>query len=223
MHDEAKEQEIAKRFTTSFSQAHPERHVQGRKRILKPKNIGTGRKKKTNSNPTDPKDVSARMRVREFPGQSLEDKAGRLFCNACCVPVATKKSSIKKHIGGSSHEMKIASFTNPAAAGNFIHHYAVKLNNQRRAAGDSFAIKASVLEERMKVAYALLEDGVCFDVLNSSSDTGLRALLQEGRATLPVRALRDTIPDVLSIVDERIKEEMKNCTALHLRCHSPRG
>ena len=44
--------------------------------------------------------------------------------------------------------------------------------------------------------FALLHDGIPFEVLSNKSELGLRAVLEEHRNVLPARELRDLIPEV---------------------------
>lgn len=70
----------------------PEQHVLSRERAVRTtKKRGRGKVKKSNTNRTDPKGVSAAVRIREFPGSGLCVQDGKLWCPFCCGRVSLKK------------------------------------------------------------------------------------------------------------------------------------
>ena len=48
---------------------------------------------------SDPKNMSPRDRIEEFPGENLCLRGGKLFCNGCKEILSSKKSILKKPLG----------------------------------------------------------------------------------------------------------------------------
>lgn len=85
----------------------PQKSDLARKRkIERPKTTGADKKRKSGaSNLTDPKTVSPADRVKQFPGECLEVKHGKLFCVACREELSLKKSTVKNHLySGNKHQ-----------------------------------------------------------------------------------------------------------------------
>ena len=55
----------------------------------------TKKRKSGVPNSTDPKTVSPAVRVKEFTGEYLDVRNGKLFCVACQEELSVKKSTIK--------------------------------------------------------------------------------------------------------------------------------
>lgn len=82
----------------------PARSELSRKRKSE-KSTGNKRHKSGVANPTDPKTVTPSTRVKEFPGEHLAVRKGKLFCTACREELALKKSTVKTHISvGDKHQ-----------------------------------------------------------------------------------------------------------------------
>ncbi|CAH3031381.1 unnamed protein product [Porites evermanni] len=47
---------------------------------------------------SDPKNMSPRDRIEEFPGENLCLRRGKLFCNGCKEILSSKKSILKNHL-----------------------------------------------------------------------------------------------------------------------------
>ena len=47
---------------------------------------------------SDPKNMSPRDRIEEFPGENLCLRGGKLFCNGCKEILSSKKSILKNHL-----------------------------------------------------------------------------------------------------------------------------
>ena len=52
---------------------------------------------------SDPKNVSLRDRIEEFPDENLCLRGGKLFCNGCKEILSSKKSILKNHIASKKH------------------------------------------------------------------------------------------------------------------------
>ena len=60
----------------------------------------SGRKRQ---NCSDTKYISIPERLLEYPNQTLHDRDGELFCDACAKVISMKKSTVKNHVEGVSH------------------------------------------------------------------------------------------------------------------------
>ena len=83
----------------------PQRSDLSRKRKVE-KSLQVIKKHKVGAtNRSDPVSVSPSARVKEFPGECLTVRGGKLFCAACREELALKKSTIKTHIdSGTKHQ-----------------------------------------------------------------------------------------------------------------------
>ena len=61
----------------------------------------TGKYKKRGN--SDPKNMSPRDRIEEFPGENLCLRGGKLFCNWCKEILSSKKSILKNHLASKKH------------------------------------------------------------------------------------------------------------------------
>ena len=52
---------------------------------------------------SDPKNMSPRDRIEEFPGENLCLRGGKLFCNGCKAILSSKKSILKNHLASKKH------------------------------------------------------------------------------------------------------------------------
>ena len=52
---------------------------------------------------SDPKNMSPRDRIEEFPGENLCLRGGKLFCNGCKEILSSKKSILKNHLASKKH------------------------------------------------------------------------------------------------------------------------
>ena len=65
------------------------------------KKVYTGKYKKRGK--SDPKNMSPRDRIEEFPGENLCLRGGKLFCNGCKEILSSKKSILKNHLASKKH------------------------------------------------------------------------------------------------------------------------
>ena len=80
-------------YSSTTSSAVP-RALISRERV--PKSNTGNYKERGNS---DPKNMSLRDRIEEFPGENLCLRGGKLFCNWCKEILSSKKSILKKPLG----------------------------------------------------------------------------------------------------------------------------
>ena len=52
---------------------------------------------------SDPKNMSPRDRIEEFPGENLCPRGGKLFCTGCKEILSSKKSILKNHLASKKH------------------------------------------------------------------------------------------------------------------------
>ena len=83
--------------TSTTSSAVP-RALISRERVPK---SNTGKYKERGN--SDPKNMSPRDRIEEFPGENLCLRGGKLFCNGCKEILSSKKSILKNHLASKKH------------------------------------------------------------------------------------------------------------------------
>ena len=83
--------------TSTTSSAVPKALI-SRERV--PKSNTEKYKERGNS---DPKNMSPRDRIEEFPGENLCLRGGKLFCNGCKEILSSKKSILKNHLASKKH------------------------------------------------------------------------------------------------------------------------
>ena len=84
--------QMASSSSTSTSSAVP-RTLISRERVPK---SNTGKYKQRGN--SDPKNMSPRHRIEEFPGENLCLRGGKLFCNGCKEILSSKKGILKNHL-----------------------------------------------------------------------------------------------------------------------------
>lgn len=84
----------------------PVRSELSQKRQVDKIKSGSTNKEHGAANITDPKSVTP-TRVREFPGEHLSVRGGKLFCTSCQEELALKKSTIKNHIESGDKHQKV--------------------------------------------------------------------------------------------------------------------
>ena len=103
---------VLKFLYRNASSARQNQNCQGSARSKSPLPPRTGISAQANkkhkigaSNPTDPKNITPATRVKEFPGEYLSARSGKLFCTICHEELALKKSTVKKRIeSGDKHQ-----------------------------------------------------------------------------------------------------------------------
>ena len=83
--------------TSTTSSALP-RALISRERVPK---SNTGKYKERGN--SDPKNMSPRDRIEEFPGENLCLRGGKLFCSGCKEILSSKKSILKNHLASKKH------------------------------------------------------------------------------------------------------------------------
>ena len=83
--------------TSTTSNAVP-RALISRERVPK---SNTGKYKERGN--SDPKNMSPRDRIEEFPGENLCPRGGKLFCHGCKEILSSKKNILKNHLASKKH------------------------------------------------------------------------------------------------------------------------
>ena len=84
--------------TTSATSSAVLRALISRERVPK---SNTGKYKERGN--SDPKNMSPRDRIEEFPGEKLCPRGGKLFCNGCKEILSSKKSILKNRLTSKKH------------------------------------------------------------------------------------------------------------------------
>ena len=183
----------------------PQKSDLARKRkIERPKTTGADKKRKSGaSNLTDPKTVSPADRVKQFPGECLEVKHGKLFCVACREELSLKKSTVKNHLySGNKHQDAKDRLAKKEARERDIADSLVAYDKAEQPAGTSVSMAERVY--RVKVVENFLRAGIPLVKVDD-----LRALLEENGLKLTHSShLADCIPLLLKQEKETLKNEI---------------
>lgn len=176
-----------------------------KRRIERPKTTGADKRKKSGaSNQTDPKTVSPAYRLKQFPGEFLEVRRGKLFCVACREELSLKKSTVKTHIySGNKHKDAKDRLAKKEARERDIADSLVIYDKTEQPAGTSVSMSERVY--RVKVVENFLKAGIPLAKVDD-----LRALLEENGLKLTHSShLADYIPLLLRQEKESLKNEIQ--------------
>lgn len=186
-----------------------------RKRSLSRSNQPSGKRTRVSGGPsTKTKRVSAASRLQEFPSEPFSLSMGRLYCNACHLPLQTKKSIIRTHIGTERHAAGKKSLEKTAVRQKTISaswdKYQKKHASEVVGTGMSSAVPKEVANRRIDVVETFLRAGVPL-----AKVTYLRPLLEAGNLRLTDRShLAQYIPLLTDTEMERIKNEVESADYL---------
>ena len=184
----------------------PDKSDLARKRkIERPKTTGADKRRKSGaSNQTDPKTVSPADRLKQFPGEFLEVRHGKLFCVACREELSLKKSTVKTHIySGNKHKDAKDRLAKKEARERDIADSLVIYDKAEQPAGTSVSMSERVY--RVKVVENFLKAGIPLAKVDD-----LRALLEENGLKLTHSShLADYIPLLLRQEKELLKNEIQ--------------
>ena len=141
----------------------------------RPKTTDADKKRKSGvPNSTDPKTVSPAARVKEFTGEHIDVRNGKMFCVACREELSVKKSTIKNHhYYGRKHKDARLKLAKKEARERDIADCFVAYDKLEKPAGISDSMAERVY--RVKVVEYFLKDGI---PLHKEDD--LRVLLARG-------------------------------------------
>ena len=157
------------------------------------------------SNITDPKTVQPSTRVKQFPGECLAVRGGKLFCTACREELATKKSTVKAHVStGDKHLKAKKRLESKAAKERDLREVLQAYDREVQPAGTTVSMDERVY--RAKVVEQFLQAGIPIAKIDS-----LRGLLEENALKLTHSShLADYIPPLLKREKQAIREEIQD-------------
>ena len=184
----------------------PTRSELSRKRkVEKPKPTSSIKKHKGGAaNVTDPKSVSPTSRVKEFPGECLSVRSGKLFCDACREELALKKSTIKNHIeSGDKHKRAKEKLSRKEARERDIAESLRSYDKEVQPAGTQVSMEERVF--RLRVVEEFLRAGIPLAKIDD-----LRGILEEGALRLTHSShLADYIPPILRTEKQKVRKELE--------------
>ena len=164
--------------------------------------IGIKRKTTTGKADYEPKNVTPKSRVSEFPGENLTVSAGYLFCSACRESVSLKKSIIKLHLNSQKHKTSKAKLLDKEAKQRSIAELLKQYDKEHHPKGES--LPENVRVYRIIVVKSFLKAGIPLSKVDC-----MRDLLEEHAFSLSGRQhLSETIRFIHQQEVEQIKEEI---------------
>ena len=156
------------------------------------------------SNPTDPKNITPVTRVKEFPGEYLFARSGKLFCTICHEELALKKSTVKKHIeSGDKHQKAKTGVAQKKAKEHDIAESLKAYDKEVHPAGTHISMEERVY--RTRVVEGFLRAGIPLVKIDE-----VRGLLEEGSFRLTHSShLSDCIPPILKSEKQSIRKEIE--------------
>ena len=133
------------------------------------------------SNPTDPKGVTARSRVKEFPNKYLIARNSKLFCSARREEIALKESTITNHISsGEKHKktkeaLEKRQLESKTYVAKVLKVYDWEVQPKGSASVSMDARVYRVWVYRVRVVEQFLKSGIPMSKIDS-----LRSLLEDG-------------------------------------------
>jgi hypothetical protein len=174
----------------------PARSQLSRKRKTEKSTIGNKRHKPGETNPTDPKTVTPSTRVKEFTGEYLPVRNGKLFCTACREELAL---TIKTHITtGDKHQRAKKRLESKESVDRDLTDLLKSYDKE---------VQPTVsMEVRVYVVEQFLQAGIPLTKIDS-----LRGLLEENALKLTHSShLADYIPPLLKKEKQGIREEIQD-------------
>jgi hypothetical protein len=105
--------------------------------------------------------------IKSFPDQSfVEEPKGKVFCQACCHSVSTKKSTASDHILADRHIVKLRNFNHGINLTNRITSFIGEKDEVSRHCGDTLSME--IRSSRLKIARCLLIGGISFKNCNAA-------------------------------------------------------
>lgn len=184
----------------------PERSSLSRKRQIEKSSSTTANKrhKAGAANSSDPVSVTPSARVKEFPGEYLAVRSGKLFCTACREEIALKKSTIKTHITcGNKHQQAKKRLESKRAKERDLTELLKAYDKEAQPAGVQISMDERIY--RAKVVEQFLKAGIPLKKIDS-----LRELLEENAFRLAHSShLSDYIPPLHSREKQNIRQEIE--------------
>lgn len=107
---------------------------------------------------SEPTTVAASSRVKEFPGEYLSVRSGKLFCTACREPVSVKKSMINLHVKSSKHSSGVQRLQSKGARQKDIASMLKEYDEEVHPVGEGLSDDVRIF--RVRVLSCFLKAGV---------------------------------------------------------------
>ena len=158
--------------------------------------------------------VGPATRVKEFPNEPFSVSLGSLYCNACHIPIQSKMSIIKTHIGTERHSegkntLQKSALRQETVAASWSK-YKKDHSTTLVGCGLSSAVPDDVSKRRIDVVETFLRAGVPLAKI-----AYLRPLLEAGNLRLTDRShMAQFIPFLAETEMNRVKEDVKSADFL---------
>ena len=162
-----------------------------------------GQRRARGGGTSEPKTVSARERVNQFPNECLTVATGKkLFCNACREELSLRKNFVSNHVASTKHkrgkERLLLKEARERDIAESLHAY----DKTNHPAGETLPMEQRVY--RLKVLKTFLRAAVPLTKLNAFRD-----LLEESMFRLTDRShMSDLVPLVVTQEIADIKSEI---------------
>lgn len=170
--------------------------------------VKTNKKHKAGAvNTTDPTTITPLNRVKEFPGECLAVRNGKLFCTACREELALKKSTIKAHITrGDKYQKAKRKLASKEAKERDLTEFLLQAYDKEVRSASSTTISMEERVYRAKVVENFLQAGIPLSKIDS-----LRDILEENALRLTHSShLADYIPPLLKKEKMSVRREVEN-------------
>ncbi len=168
-------------------------------------NPPVGRKRSRGQGSSEPKSVTPKDRVNDFPGECLTVSGnGRLFCGACREEISLRKNIITNHISCKKHKASKEKLCSKAAREKDIASSLKAFDTEHHPVGETLPMEQRIF--RLKVLKTFLKAAIPLTKLDVFRD-----LLEESAVRLTDRRhMSDLIPFLHSQEEEQIKSEISN-------------
>ena len=165
-------------------------------------NPPVGQKRSRGQGSSEPKSVSAKDRVNEFPDECLTVRGGKLFCSACREELSLRKNIITNHIACKKHKNSKEKVRTSKAKDQTIIDSLKIYDAEHHPVGETLPMSQRVY--RLKVLKTFLRAAIPLTKLDAFRD-----LLEENALRLTDRRhMSDLIPFLCSQEQADIKTEI---------------
>ena len=164
-----------------------------------------GRKRSRGQGSSEPKSVTPRDRVNEFPDECFTVSGnGKLFCNGCREEISLRKNIIANHINCKKHKTSKEKLASKKAREKDIATSLKTFDTEHHPVGETLPMEQRLY--RLKVLKTFLRAAVPLSKLDAFRD-----LLEENAVRLTDRRhMSDLIPFLHSQEQDNIKAEVSN-------------
>lgn len=163
---------------------------------------------------TKTKRIGPSTRIQEFPNEPFSISVGSLYCNACHLPIQSKRSIIKAHIETERHAIGKKNLQKSVLRQQTVaaswDQYKKNHSTEVKGSGLSSALPDDVQKRRIDVVETFLRAGIPL-----AKVTYLRPLLEAGNLRLTDRShLAQYIPFLTDVEMSRVKDEVNSADYL---------